>query len=196
MNFGKNAIGVVALATLGFGTGWVLSVQGSRDSMDKHPGMVLEHATARTIVRPPATPDREDLNNNSSDHDAAERLSAPPAEASSGATLESLEREYGDPTIARGAKLVIQRALDKTLDRSRYQVQAIICHEQDCQIFSNAQVPGADTDWPPIVEAIIQDLATASLRSPASGAVLKPTLKAISPGRRKDAVTVTIIWLR
>lgn len=196
MNFGKKAIGVFALATLGSGIGWVLSIQGSRDSMGKHPEPVLEHATERTIIRPPATPDLEDLNHNSSDGDAAELPSATPADASSGATLESLEKEYGDTTIARGAKLVIQRALDKTLDRSRYQVQAIICHEQNCQIFSNPQVPGADTDWPPIVESIMQELATASFRNPETGAELKPTLQAISRGRRKGAVTVTIIWLR
>jgi hypothetical protein len=93
-------------------------------------------------------------------------------------------------------RLAIQRVLNTTLDQSRYQVQAIICHEQNCQIFSNPQTPGAESDWPPIVEAIMQELAKASFRSPEAGAGLKPTLKSIARDRRKDAVTVTIIWLR
>jgi hypothetical protein len=196
VHFGKNAIRVVTLATLACGIGWLFSVQGSRDSMDKDPGLAVEIAKEPTVIRFHATRDARDLIENSSDRDAANAVGVAPAEGSTGATLESLEKESGDPTIARGAKAVIQRALDKTLDRTRYQVPAVICNEQNCQIFSNPQVPGSDTDWPSIVEAIMQDLATASFRSAETGAELRPALKAISRSRGKDAATVTIIWLR
>jgi hypothetical protein len=152
------------------------------------PRPVLEHVPEQVNIAPPATPDVIDI--------SSARPSAPTSKASSGVTTESLEREYGDPTIARDAKAAIQRVLDAKIDQSKYQVRTILCHKQNCQIFSNAKVPGADSDWPPIVEEIVQELATVSFRNPETGEELKPTLQSISRGTRKDTVTVTIIWLR
>ena len=196
MNRSKIAPGVIALATFGTGIGWLLSVQGSRTSVNIRPETVPEYGAEQTIALSPAPPTVVDISSSKGRGDAAELPSAPTPEASPGVSLAELEKEYGDPTIARGAKLTIQRVLDAKLDQSRYQVHAVICHEQNCQIFSNPLLPGAEGDWPPIVETMLQELEKASFRNPETGAELKPTLEAMSRGRPKGAVTLTIIWLR
>ena|SRR5690606_13778529 len=189
---GKVVLRVIALATSGVILGWLLSNHESRKSANMGSQASLE-PDAKTLPPPLVTLASSDISGSQGADGAA---SAPASASPPGVTLAELEREYGDPTIARGAKLTIQRVLASTLDQSRYQVHAIICHEQNCQIFSNPQVPGAEADWPPIVEEILQELAKDSFRDPETGAELKPTLQSISRGRRKDAVTVTIIWLR
>lgn len=190
----KKAVSVAVLALFGIGIGWLLSVHGFRDSADLRSQQVPEGATGQTL--PPPVPLSIVDSSSPSDGHVAEEPSIHTPGDSSGVSLASLEEEYGDPTIARAAKLAIQRVLDARLDQSRYEVHAIICHELSCQMFSNPRVPGAESDWPPIVEATMQELARLPFRHPETGAELKPTLKSISRGRRKDALTVTIIWLQ
>jgi hypothetical protein len=189
----RKAVGAVALALIGVGTGWLLSVQGFLETADVRSQQVPASATEPAI--PPPITSASVASSSPGDGDVAGVSGNQTSQDSSGFTLAAMEKERGDPTIARAAKLAIQGVLDSRLDQGRYQVHAVICHELSCQMLSNPQVPGAERDWPPIVEAAMQELARLPFRHPETGAELKPSLKAISRGSRKDAVTVTIIQL-
>src|SRR5690606_34033496 len=113
-NRGKGVLRVIALATLGVGLGWLLSDHESRWWANIRPQAAPEYATEK-IIPPPVTPAILDISRSQSNGDAAELSSAPTSGAPPGVTLAELEREYGDPTIARGAKLTIQRVLNTKL---------------------------------------------------------------------------------
>jgi hypothetical protein len=196
VSFRKNAIAVASLATLGAAIGWLLSIQDSWNAGFGHSQRDIEHSIERSNIAPLVAPPSIDLISESSNGGNSELRGAPTAEESSKAPSEYPEREVGNSIVSGNAELTINRTLVAKLDRSRYQVQAVMCHEHSCQIFSKAQVSGADSDWPPIVDAIVQDLQAVYFRNSETGAELKPILKTISQGRRQDAVTVTIIWLQ
>lgn len=191
MNRRRNA-GVIFLAMIGAGIGWLLATHRPGESADMHP--VADSSAAPASLLTPTAPAIDD-HSGPGDGSAGDP-GRTPTDGPTGVTLQELETEYGDPTIARDARLAIQGVLDTALDRSRYEVYTVTCRDLNCQIFSNPKVPGAESDWPPIVEAMMQKLSSASLRNPETGAELKPELKSISRGRRAGAVTVTIIWLR
>src|SRR5690606_40251639 len=53
-NRGKSALRVIALATFGAGIGWLLSVQGSRTSVDMRPETIPEYGSGQTLTPSPA----------------------------------------------------------------------------------------------------------------------------------------------
>ena len=126
--------------------------------------------------------------------EAPDATGSPPAIVTSPTTtLGAAEHADPHPVLSRNIELTVQRAIDTTLDRSRYEVQLVKCRVRNRQIFSNPQVSGADSDWPSIVEAIVSELTIASFRNPDTGADLKPMVQSISRGRAEGSLTVTII---
>lgn len=190
---------IVALVALGAGAWWLLSARGSQEARDVDPpsvaGAPIEgEAPAPVVPQSPAI-----VANNSSDSSVTgtpRGPDAPPAPVTWPArALEFAEQADPDPALSREIESAIHRAIDTTLDRSRYEVHSVTCRGQSCQILSVAQASGAGNQWPPAVAAIMRELMTASIRKPGTDMELKPMLQALQQGGDHTGI-VTMIGLQ
>jgi hypothetical protein len=178
-------IAFISLAILGIGFWWL---QPKKDSSEGEAPYALADSRsyidkARPASAIPASPVIAENKSSKSSTDAVPISHALPVSAMwSAKTLEFAEQADSDPILSREIEYVIQRSVDSTLDRSRYDVHSIKCRGQSCQVLvvDRAPVAGTAKGWPQIVGEVLRGLHDAAIRAPATGAKLgRPMLQGI-----------------
>lgn len=192
MNTQKYLVAAVGLGIVGAGTWWVTSGGGSpkatitNEPQPETPSTVVDvtpPAPQHAIVQSAPEPGTQE----------ASSVASPTAPAERREKREFEARADMDPALSRELQTVVQRSVDATLDRSRMDMESLICRGNSCQILFTPQAGDAAARGMPEVSAILRDLNEASVQNPSTGAQLKPMVQMISAARDGNAGIVAVI---
>ncbi len=193
MNSRKSSIAIAAIALLGAGAWWVMSRGDTQETAipnEYQPSDPFSVVDVSPLSPQPAVIE------GGSDSSRADEV---PSTASAPAPVELPEkREFEsrvdfDPALSRELETVVRRTLDAKLDRTRLDVESLICRGNSCQILFAPQPHAAGRGGMSAVSTILRDLDDADIRNPSTGVQLKPTVEMISPGRGENARLVAVI---
>lgn len=124
--------------------------------------------------------------------DDATVVSAPPEPAAWRASaLAFANQDDADPTLSRHLEAEMQKLIDTTLDRARYDPQSVTCRLNRCQVIASDRALSVDSNSAPvsrldvvtggpmsvIVPPIVLGASNAGILDPYSGASLKAELE-------------------
>lgn len=153
------------------------------------------------LVTPPAAPESPPANV-ATDEPGPERQEPVPGATSEQrpATNKEMARAFSelddpDPAVSSELERAIQRAVGGSLDRGRFDLDAVICRANVCQIFVTDLTappvrerpdPGA---WGPVTADLRVQLADIAIPNPRTGATVgNPQLKQISFSREGGGI--------
>lgn len=193
MNLRKSSIVVGTLVVLGGGAWLVIPRQEIQEPVVSNDGQPSD--TSNVVDVAPATP-RPAVIEGDSDTNRTEATPTtanvpPPVERPEKREFES--RIDSDPALSRELEFVVQRSLDAKLDRSRMELESLVCRGNSCQILLRPQSPTAGSGGMSTVSSLLRDLQAAPARHPGTGADLEPAVQMVSQARGEHAGILAVI---
>lgn len=195
----QKIMGPAALFLLGAGIWWALSDRSPQAGIATPVGEGMPPSAARNS-RPPADAITDDPQpeRNKPPRDTTQAQEA--VSTRNDRARSFVARENPDPAVSSELELAIQRALDESLDRSRFNVESVTCRANLCQIVSidRAASPAIDgrrpdlQGWGPSLAKLFLQLKGTAVPGPRTGSTVgNPKLSEIAIVR--DGGTVTMI---
>lgn len=178
MSSRKFFTGPIVLVILGAGAWWVLADKDSQ-----------ENSAASVREAPPQSAPGSPIHSveGTKSNDPIARLDKPPQDSAQSPGKPSTQnmalkfagRENPDPALSNELELGIQKALDASIDRGRFDVESVICRENTCQIISvdrtpppaiSGRPPDLQNGWGSSLKNLLVQLNDAGMQNPRTGA--------------------------
>ena len=121
------------------------------------------------------------------------------SDASSTSVPHSAEpKEFSDLTeheqaLSRELEYVVSRTVDTTFDRGKYNVQAVRCRGQNCEVRFAFFKPPSVAERSTVLRSLYRDLSVASFVHPDTGAKLTLNSLELRQGSGEDAAITTLL---
>lgn len=189
----SKSIAVAALVLAGIGAAWVISrgndggpLVDTEDQTLVTPGVVHVNPLDRQAEVTDVSP-----STNLTDETPGTTVSSAPVDRPERRAFE--ERGDSNPALSLELETAVRNSLDTTLDRSKLDLESLICRGESCQVIL---APQPQTPWSggmSAVSALLRDLHERPARDPGTGADLKPSVQQVSSSQGESPGVIAII---